>query len=232
MSWILNIDTSLESAYVSLTKEGEIIAGRSNENQKDHASFLEPAIKEIANEAGIQLVELSALAVVYGPGSYTGLRVGMASAKGLCYALGKPLILLNNLEVLTLAAINQYQQEEKKGSIIFCPMIDARRMEVYTAAYDEKLNVIEYPHALILDAESYFNFLTNGTVIFFGNGSEKWKTLCGHKNGRFMTITQRTAAINQFSFQMLAKQSFTEIAYAEPLYIKEFYTTQNTSKAV
>lgn len=232
MSWILNIDTSLESAYVSLTKDGVIIACRSNENQKDHASFLEPAIKEVANEVGIPLAELSAIAVISGPGSYTGLRVGMASAKGLCYALNKPLILLNNLEILTLAAINQYEEKIDKTSVIFCPMIDARRMEVYTAAYDEKLSVIEYPHALILDAESYSNFLTNGTVIFFGNGSKKWKTLCSHKNGRFMTITQKTVAINQLSFQMLATQSFTEIAYAEPLYIKEFYTTHNPSKAV
>lgn len=232
MNWILNIDTSLESAFVSITKNGVTVSSRSNENQKDHASFLEPAIDAIANEAGIELNELSAIAVVYGPGSYTGLRVGMASAKGLCYALSKPLILLNGLEVLTAAAISMYRSEESGESVVFCPMIDARRMEVYTAAYDEKMNVIEYPHALILDAESYANLLTNNRVIFFGNGAEKWKILCGHKNGRFMTIDKKMEAVNQLSFQMLAKQVFTEITYAEPLYIKEFFTTQKPSKAV
>jgi len=110
MSWILNIDTSLETASVIITKDGKIIGSRSNENQKDHASFLEPAIKSLATEAGIQLGELSAIAVVGGPGSYTGLRVGMASAKGLCYALNKPLILLNNLELLATAAIAEYSK--------------------------------------------------------------------------------------------------------------------------
>jgi tRNA threonylcarbamoyladenosine biosynthesis protein TsaB len=232
MSWILDIDTSLESATVALSKDGIIIAARSNENQKDHASFLEPAVQALTKEAGIQLSELSAIAVVHGPGSYTGLRVGMASAKGLCYALNKPLILLNNLEVLSMAAIKEYSKPTDGEHLLFSPMIDARRMEVYTAVYDENMTVIEYPHSLILDAESYCNLLTNNTVIFFGNGSEKWGKLCGNKNGRFMTIAKKTEAINQLSFQMLAKQSFTPVESADPLYIKEFYTTQSPSKTV
>lgn len=230
MSWILHIDTSLETAFVSIAKDGNIISSRSNENQKDHASFLEPAIQSVAEEAGIRLADLSVIAVVYGPGSYTGLRVGMASAKGLCYALNKPLIVLSNLELLTIAAIGEYKKSGDHS--LFCPMIDARRMEVYTAVYDEKLNVIKHPYALILDPDSYSSLLLNSCINFFGNGSNKWRILCDHKNARFIDISAKNAAITQLSLQKLAEQSFTSIAYAEPLYIKEFYTTQNPSKTV
>ena len=230
MSLILNIDTSLESAFVSIAKNGIIISSRDNENQKDHASFLQPAIQSVTKEAGIQLAALSAIAVVYGPGSYTGLRVGMASAKGLCYALDKPLILLNNLELLSIAAISALGKPD--NNTLFCPMIDARRMEVYTAVYDENLGIIEQPNALILQPASYSHLLKNYNIVFFGNGLNKWKTLCGDKNARFIEINNKNSAISQFSFQKLAAQPFTSIAYAEPLYIKEFYTTQNPSKTV
>jgi tRNA threonylcarbamoyladenosine biosynthesis protein TsaB len=229
MSWILNIDTSLETATVMMTKSGVIVCSRKNENQKDHASFLEPAIQSLVKEAGIQLAQLSAIAVVYGPGSYTGLRVGMASAKGLCYALNKPLIVLSNLEILTLAAINESTAD---GSSLYCPMIDARRMEVYTSVYDKKLNVIIDPYALILEPGSYSDLLIKNSISFFGNGADKWKTLCSHKNARFVSVLKKDAAINQLSSQKLVQQSFTSIVYAEPLYIKEFYSTQNPSKTV
>lgn len=229
MSWILNIDTSLETATAMLAKDGMIMCSRENKNQKDHASFLEPAILSLVKEAGILLADLSAIAVVYGPGSYTGLRVGMASAKGLCYALNKPLIVLNKLEILTIAAIIENNADD---SSLYCPMIDARRMEVYTAVYDGKLNVIIDPFALILEPGSYSDLLIKNSISFFGNGSDKWKTLCSHKNARFVTIVKKDAAINQLSSQRLVQQSFTPIAYAEPLYIKEFYSTQNPSKTV
>ena len=229
MSWILNIDTSLETATALLAKDGRIMCSRENKNQKDHASFLEPAIQSLVKEAGILFADLSAIAVVYGPGSYTGLRVGMASAKGLCYALNKPLIVLNNLEILTIAAIIENNAAD---SSLYCPMIDARRMEVYTAVYDEKLNVIIDPYALILEPGSYSDLLIKNSISFFGNGSGKWKTLCSHKNARFVSVLNKDAAINQLSSQKLVQQSFTSIVYAEPLYIKEFYGTQNPSKTV
>ncbi len=232
MSWILNIDTSLETADVTIAKDGNIICSRSNENQKDHASFLEPAILSIVKEGSIQLADLSAIAVVYGPGSYTGLRVGMASAKGLCYALNKPLIVLNNLELLAIAAIQEYQSVPGSEGVFFCPMIDARRMEVYTAVYDEKLNIIKEPCALILEPESYGLLLRNDPVYFFGNGSAKWKNFCSHKNARFISISKKKEAASQLSRQKLVQQSFTQIAYAEPLYIKEFHSNQNPLKSI
>jgi tRNA threonylcarbamoyladenosine biosynthesis protein TsaB len=231
MSWILNIDTSLETAVVTIAKDGSIISSRSNENQKDHASFLEPAIQSLVKETGIELGELSAITVVYGPGSYTGLRVGMASAKGLCYALNKPLIVLNNLELLSIAAIREYENTDGGEHAFFCPMIDARRMEVYTAVYDKKLNIIKEPCALILEPQSYDLLLTNDPVYFFGNGAEKWKNFCSHKNARFIEISKKNEAICQLSFQKLVQQSFVQTAYAEPLYIKEFYSNQNPLKS-
>jgi tRNA threonylcarbamoyladenosine biosynthesis protein TsaB len=230
MSWILHIDSSLETAFVTIAKDGNIISSRSNENQKNHASFLEPAIQLIAKEAGIQLRELAAIAVVYGPGSYTGLRVGMASAKGLCYALGKPMIVLNNLELLSIAAINEYKKTSPTDSCLFCPMVDARRMEVYTAVYDQKMNVILHPHVVMLETESYSDLLSKNRIIFFGNGSDKWKTLCDDKNARFINPINKKEALVQLSLQKLAEQSFSSTAYTEPLYIKEFYSAQNSSK--
>jgi tRNA threonylcarbamoyladenosine biosynthesis protein TsaB len=227
MSWILNIDTSLETAFVSIAKEGKIIAGRSNADQKDHASFLEPAVQSLLKDSGIQLSNLSAIAVVSGPGSYTGLRVGMSSAKGLCYALNKPLILLNNLELLSIAAINEFKITQAKT--FFCPMIDARRMEVFTAVYDQHLNLIEPPHSLILQPFSFNHLLEENVMVFFGNGAVKWNSLCDDKNARFVNINDKNAVASQSSFQRLAIQSFTSVAYAEPLYIKEFYSTQGPS---
>jgi len=226
MSWILNIDTSLETAAVTICCDGLIQGTRKNENQKDHASFLEPAIKSLVKEAGIQLNDLSEIAVVYGPGSYTGLRVGMSSAKGLCYALNKPLILLNNLEVLTTAALRKYNEIPARWTSLFCPMIDARRMEVYTAIYDGNLNIVMNPCALILNVQSYQDFLTNSGVYFFGDGSDKWKVLCDNKNAGFINIVYKEEAINQLSTQKLEQQLFSPLAYAQPLYIKEFYSTQ------
>ena len=232
MSWILNIDTSLETAEVTIAHDWDIIFSRSNENQKNHASFLEPAIQSLLKEAGIKLAEVSAIAVVYGPGSYTGLRVGMASAKGLSYALSKPLIVLNNLELLSIAAIGEYKGIRGEVDALFCPMIDARRMEVYTAVYDKKLNVIKEPCALILEPRSYDLLLTHSPVYFFGNGSEKWKNFCSHKNARFIEISKKKEAISQLSSQKLVQQLFVQIGYAEPLYIKEFHSTQTPSKSV
>jgi len=227
MSWILNIDSSLETAFVSVSKDGKIMACRSNADQKDHASFLEPAIQALLKETGIEPDDLSAVAVVSGPGSYTGLRVGMASAKGLCYALNKPLILLNNLELLSIGAIGEYKPTD--ANTLFCPMIDARRMEVFTAVYDQHLNIIEPPHSLVLQPLSYNDLLKENTVVFFGNGTAKWNSICSDKNARFIGVNDKNDVVSQSSFQKLVTQSFNSVAYAQPLYIKEFYSTQSPS---
>ena len=174
MSLILNIDTAITTASISISIDGNILGEAFNTEQRDHGAFIQPAIQSIAKNKGISLTELSAVAVVAGPGSYTGLRVGMASAKGLCYALGKPLITIGTLEMLAYQAISQANINQNDMPILFCPMIDARRMEVFTAVYDKNLNTILSPSALIIDKDSFANLLLNNKIIFFGDGADKF----------------------------------------------------------
>ncbi|HQW93579.1 MAG TPA: tRNA (adenosine(37)-N6)-threonylcarbamoyltransferase complex dimerization subunit type 1 TsaB, partial [Ferruginibacter sp.] len=149
MSLILNIDTSSEKAHVSFAKDGSLLALLSSESQKEHASFLQSAIQQLCKTASIHLPEIDAVAVTAGPGSYTGLRVGMASAKGLSYALKKPFITMGTLDILARSAIDFFPEQAEP--VLFCPMLDARRMEVFTAIYQKDLKTILEPGALILD---------------------------------------------------------------------------------
>jgi tRNA threonylcarbamoyladenosine biosynthesis protein TsaB len=171
MGLLLNIDTAFETACVSISRSAEIVISEKSHTQKDHASFLQPAIERACATAGIHLSDIDAVAVANGPGSYTGLRVGLASAKALCYALHKPLILLNTLDILASALKDQPPHAEP--NILYCPMIDARRMEVYTALYDLHLNFIQEPAAVILSR----HFLEEEREIYYiivgGNGSNK-----------------------------------------------------------
>jgi tRNA threonylcarbamoyladenosine biosynthesis protein TsaB len=175
MSVILNIDTALDIACISIAKDGVVINSVSNTEQKDHGGFLQPAIKALLDDATISVGDLDAVAIAAGPGSYTGLRVGMASAKGLCYALKKPLITVGTLEILTFAAVQQYNNTTISSSSLLCPMIDARRMEVFTALYDFSLKPVLDPFALVLDENSFAKSLLKNQVLFFGNGSAKWE---------------------------------------------------------
>ena len=222
MSLILNIDTSSEHAHVSFAKDGVILETLSNDKQKEHASFLQPAIRQLVTITGIQLQEVDAVAVTSGPGSYTGLRVGLASAKGLCYALKKPFITIGSLEVLTASALLQYEVADK--TVLFCPMMDARRMEVFTAIYQNDLTVFSPPSALILDESSYEKELANNKIIFFGSGSSKWQSICNHPNASFKQVTILPESMSKLGFTLFSKNIFTGLAYSEPLYLKEFQT--------
>jgi tRNA threonylcarbamoyladenosine biosynthesis protein TsaB len=224
MSFILNIDTTSGTAMVNIAQTGHVIVEENNPQQKDHAAFLQTAIQLLVKKAGITLHDLSAVAVSHGPGSYTGIRVGMSSAKGLCYALNKPLITLNTLEILAKDAIDHSNITPPDQPILYCPMIDARRMEVFTAVYSRTLNIVQAPVALILDENSYVNMLLKNNVIFLGSGADKWQQLCIHENAIFTTIQNKGLAMSSLSYLQLQKNNFSDIAYAEPLYIKEFYT--------
>ena len=219
MSIILNIDTATETALVSFAKDGKPVKSLFNTSQKDHAAFLQVAIQQLVTETNISLKEIDAVAVTAGPGSYTGLRVGMASAKGLCYALDKPLITLNTLEVLAVSAIQQLKYVE---NCLFSPMIDARRMEVFTAMYNEALKLALSPSAIILNEGSFLEALDQNKIIFFGSGSIKWADLCKHPNASFADISITPEAIASLSDSLKTQSHFTELAYAEPLYLKEF----------
>lgn len=218
MGLILNIDTSLETASVSIAKDGVILSALTNEVQKEHASFLHIAINELLKKNSVKAAELDAIAVTEGPGSYTGLRVGMASAKGMSYALSKPFITVGTLEAMALQSILTINEE-----VMYCPLIDARRMEVYTAIYDHRLEVLLQPCAMILTENSFSEQLAKGKIIFTGSGAQKWKTLTSSVHAAFEDVKEITTAISILSEKKFSQKKFINLAHSEPLYIKEFY---------
>lgn len=219
MSLILHIDTASENAHTSFAKNGVLIDYLINESQKDHAGFLQTAIRKLATKNALRLSDIDAVAVTSGPGSYTGLRVGMASAKGICYALKIPLITMSTLELLTLSVFDAIPQSSNP---LYCPMIDARRMEVFTAIYDKSLNPVLAPGPLILQENSYEAELKNSPVLFFGSGSTKWEKLNKHVNARFESISILPEAMSKRAYFLFTKNKFTELAYSEPMYLKDF----------
>jgi tRNA threonylcarbamoyladenosine biosynthesis protein TsaB len=222
MSLILNIDTAAEKAHVSLAKDGLVLSSLFSESQKEHASFLQSAIQQLTKITGVQLSAVDAVAVTAGPGSYTGLRVGFASAKGLCYALKKPLITIGTLEVLAASAIQLSPDTDE--SVLLCPMIDARRMEVFTAIYKKDLTTFLAPSAMILDKLSFEKELSKNKILFFGSGSDKWNPVCTHANALFAVVDILPNAMSKYSNMLHSQKHYTDLAYSEPFYLKEFQT--------
>ncbi len=218
MSLILNIDTSEATAYVNIARNGQMLHGVTNTAQKDHAAFAQKAIQEVLQKAGFSIEAVDAIAVTAGPGSYTGLRVGMATAKGLCYALNKPLIILNTLQVLTKAVL---MQQTVAPATLFCPMIDARRMEVFTAVYKNDLSEITAPAAIILNEHSFADILSSKPILFFGSGAAKWMQVVKNTNASFTTISNIQDALAALSNHYYCQNKFADLAYTEPLYLKE-----------
>jgi tRNA threonylcarbamoyladenosine biosynthesis protein TsaB len=226
MALLLNIDTATEHASVCLSQDGNVLTIEESSDQKNHGSFLQPAIKKILALVNLNLSSIDAISITEGPGSYTGLRVGMASAKGLCYALNKPLLALNTLEVMANASI-QYQLSNIQHPIsnfVFCPMIDARRMEVFTALYDASLTQILAPSAMILTDESFNNQLNTHTIVFSGSGSFKFKNILQNSNAVFIDIKHNAANMVALAEKAYHQQSFANLAYSQPFYLKEFFS--------
>lgn len=217
MDLILNIDTAVEGASVSLAGGGVEIAGKRTEQTNDSAAWIHVAIRELLEENGYSLTDLKAVGLSSGPGSYTGLRVGMATAKGLCYALGVPLLTVNTLEMMASAAA-------PLANSLLCPMIDARRMEVFTAIYHSDLALHWGPTNLILEEASFAEELEKNTLTFFGNGSQKWKEMVRHENALFLELAASASDLAPLTHHLFVTKSFTELAYSEPLYGKEFYS--------
>ena len=216
MSYILNIDTAVTTASVCVSNGNETAAFLFNPSQKDHAAWLHPAIRQVVSDAGISLQRLDAIAISAGPGSYTGLRVGMSAAKGLCYALQKPLITINTLQMMAAAV-------DDTELTLLCPMIDARRMEVFTAIYDTSLRQIMAPTNMILTETSFSEVLQGSPVLFFGNGSEKFRTIVHHPNAMFAHVEVTAKHMTALTLRRFAQNDFDNLAYTEPFYGKEFY---------
>lgn len=217
MSLILHIDTAVQTASICLAKNKEVLAEQVNPSQKDHAAWLHVAIAEMFATQPYALNDLDAVAVSAGPGSYTGLRVGMSSAKGLCYALGIPLITVNSLEMMCMAA-------PQKEGWLYCPMIDARRMEVFTAIYDKELQPVMPPKNLVLDQDSFKDVLASRPIAFFGNGSEKFRTILNNEHAEFVDVVTTAKHMIILADEAFQQNNVADLAYAVPYYGKEFYT--------
>lgn len=223
MSLILNIDCSSETAFISIAKNGIRMGSLNNAEQKDHAAFLQTGIQELFTKTKLKPDQLDAVAVSAGPGSYTGLRVGMASAKGLCYALGIPFIALDSLFIAAASAKKQISDDTGLKNHLLCPMTDARRQEVFTAIYDNNLGSYMKAKALILDEHAFENELAANQILFFGSGMKKWKSVCKHKNAGFLDLLNPPESIDPLSFEALSQGRFTELADSQPFYLKDFH---------
>ncbi len=226
MSYILCIDSSTTHASVALAKDEQLLKLSTSNHQKDHAGFLQPAIKQLLEEADLPIANLSAVGVTSGPGSYTGLRVGFATAKGLCFATGIPLITTHTTLVMAHAAakkVNEYNNN--KEGYYLCPMIDARRMEVFTALYDEHLHEIKSPHSLILTAQLFEPDLPEKPFYFFGNGAEKIKSLAMQPSGKIIDLIWNAGDMISIVFNTLTAKQFSSLAYSAPDYLKNFHGT-------
>jgi len=225
MTLILNIETATETCSASLAENGKLIAVKENIDGQQHARLLTVFIDELFKETGYSFNELSAVAVSKGPGSYTGLRIGVSAAKGIAYAADIPLIAISTLQALTSSILNNIQIKIEPETWL-CPMIDARRMEVYTAFYDIKNQLKKEISAEIIDEHSFEDILGTRKVIFFGNGALKCRQNIQSPNAIFIDHAICSARdMCSLSFTAWQNHDFVDVAYFEPLYLKDFVAT-------
>ena len=224
MSIILNIETSTKNCSVSLAKNGKILAIKElNNGNYSHAEVLHPFIVDVLKESNLSSKDINAVAVSKGPGSYTGLRIGVSAAKGLCFTFDKPLISIDTLSSLS------HSISIEKGIIV--PMIDARRMEVYAAVYDVNHQQIRKIKAEIIDESSYSEYLDNNKVYFLGDGVQKCKEIIKHKNAVFMDEKfPSSKEMAQLSFDKYKISDIENVAYFEPFYLKDFIVIPEKKK--
>lgn len=227
MATILNIDTSTAVCSTALTAEGMVLRHYENFEGRNHATLLSDYIKGCLDYLADHEMKLDAVAVSIGPGSYTGLRIGLSEAKGLAYGLKVPLIGVDTLKVLATSAMFRADIDADPETTLFAPMIDARRMEVFTAVYDFALNALMEPQPLILDDSSYSEFLNDKRVIFCGDGSEKAKAVIKSENACFADgIVPLAVDMMPLADLAYSKKDFLDLAYSTPAYLKDFQATK------
>lgn len=222
---ILNLESSTEVCSVALWSEGKLAAIMEDTEGMNHARLMASYIQEVMRKGNTDFKSLSAVAVSEGPGSYTGLRIGVSLAKGLCYAHQIPLIAVSPLQAMTDHIIASRKQLKLSDSenLIFCPMIDARRMEVYMAMYDHQNQEIESVGARIIEEDIFNELLENHTLVFFGNGSEKISTVVRHPKAVFIHGIKTSAQFMcKLSVKAYKNKQFADLAYFEPFYLKDF----------
>ena len=220
---ILNIETSTNVCSIAINEGTNLLFKASDTDGMNHAALLSVFIAQGMDLLKTLNKKLDAVAVSSGPGSYTGLRIGVSTAKGLCFGFDIPLISISTLEVLTAQAL---MTQGIDSTALFCPMIDARRMEVYAALYNSKGEIQREIAPDIIDETSYSDFLEKQTVYFFGNGAEKCKTTLSHPSAKFIDhLIPLAENMIHFSISHYEQKQFVDLAYFEPFYLKEFQTT-------
>lgn len=228
MALILNIDTSTSICSVALAKDGGIIAIKENNEGLNHSVLLGSYIDNILKENGTDAHQLDAVAVSMGPGSYTGLRIGVSIAKGLCFGADIPLIAIPTLQALALSVSSKIQEDAW-----YCPMIDARRMEVYTAFFDRNNRTMTDTKAEIIDDNSFATILSEHKVYFFGNGSSKIKGTLSSPNAYYIEKAETSAAhLVPLAEKLFEQKKFADVAYFEPFYLKDFIATTPKNKVI
>lgn len=228
MSTLLCIETATEICSVCISMDGKLMAIRELNEGYSHASKLTILINELLEETQLTWKNIDAIAVSKGPGSYTGLRVGVSTAKGLCYALKKPLIAVNTLHAIAHHTKNSIEVQPQS---MIVPMIDARRMEVYCCVMSDALELLQLTEAMIVQEDSFNHFLENGLVYFTGNGAAKCKTILQHPNAIFQhEILCTSAGMIPEATKRFLLQEFEDVAYFVPYYLKSFVGTQPRKK--
>ena len=224
MALILGIETATKNCSVALFKDGVLIAEKEhNGDGYTHAEQLTVFIEQVIESANITLKEIEAVALSKGPGSYTGLRIGTSTAKGLCYSLGIPLLAISTLKAMAFSIA------ENQNKILYCPMIDARRMEVFSAIFNKENKEIRGVQADVVDEQSYTDFLDN-EIVFFGDGALKCQEIISHKNAKFIAgIYPSAKNLGILANAKFENKEFEDIAYFEPYYLKDFVAGKKSS---
>lgn len=228
MALILNIDTATSVCSVALARDGKVIACKENNEGLNHSVLLGTYIEDILKENQTDTRQLDAVAISMGPGSYTGLRIGVSMAKGLCFGAGRPLIAIPTLQALALSVSARLQEDA-----LYCPMIDARRMEVYTAFFDKNNRTITATKAEIISENSFADILGRGKVYFFGDGSDKIKNTLTTPNACYIEKVETSARnMSVLAEEYFAARQFADVAYFEPFYLKDFIVTTPRKKVL
>ena len=223
MERIILIETSTALCSVALAEDGAITAYRESSAAKAHASLTAVFVQEVLQERGIKLEDCDAVCVSMGPGSYTGLRVGVSTAKGLCFGSGKPLIAVGTLDTLVA------QTETPTDFKYIVPMIDARRMEVYAAVFENDKQISATAPAII-DENSFVEYLEQGPVLFIGDGAGKCADVIKHPNAHFCQCHPKASSMLAPAMKAYKEKRFEDVAYFEPFYLKEFVATVSKKK--
>lgn len=225
MSCILHIETSTSVCSVALSQDGVLLYDEADTKGPSHAQVLAPFVENAVSFADSHAIPIDAVAVSKGPGSYTGLRIGVSTAKGVAYGRGAKLLSVPTLKLLTVPTL---LHAELPDDALLCPMIDARRMEVYCAVYDRALREVVPTQALVIDSESFSELFDQHPVYFMGNGADKCTDTIHHPNAHFITgVTPLAKNMIPLAEMALARGEVEDVAYFEPFYLKEFVATKS-----